>query len=281
MSGLGPEEIAALFLAACRAELDAPKPGNVHVHADGHGMTVADFLISAEAAAPCLAKPGLSVGARSLAAVEATRAACGQNTNLGIVLLCAPLAVAAQCSGELQPNLANVLERLDRSDAAFAYRAIRLASPGGLGRSERHDVADEPRITLLKAMREAAERDRIAQQYATRFADLFAIGVARLEACRAAGWAEPWAVVASYLALLSAFPDTHVLRKHGLQTAQRVQAQGESLDRLLRRKASPEGALERLLAVDRDLKGQGINPGTTADLTVASHFASGLMAAMN
>ena len=59
-------------------------------------MTVADFLASADAAAPPLAAPGAAVGARILAAVAATRAAVGQNTNLGIVLLCAPLAAAAE-----------------------------------------------------------------------------------------------------------------------------------------------------------------------------------------
>ena len=43
---------AELFLAACRAELDALKPGNVHVHAGGHGMEVAQFEAAPPAAAP-------------------------------------------------------------------------------------------------------------------------------------------------------------------------------------------------------------------------------------
>ena len=88
--------IAEAFIAACRDEIEAPKPGNVHVFADGHGMTVTDFLRSAEAAAPALSNPSLPVGARILAAVEATFAAAGMNTNLGIILLCAPLAAAAE-----------------------------------------------------------------------------------------------------------------------------------------------------------------------------------------
>ena len=58
-SGRGRDvnEIAAAFIAACRDEIEAPKPGNVHVFADGHGMTVEDFLRSAEAAAPGLVRP--------------------------------------------------------------------------------------------------------------------------------------------------------------------------------------------------------------------------------
>src|SRR5207342_2556160 len=106
-----------------------------------------------------------AVGARILAAVEATSAACGQNTNLGIVLLAAPLAAAAEQPGDLRQSLDEVLARLTRADAILAYRAIRLAAPGGLGTSDRHDVASEPTVTLLEAMRAAAGRDRIAMQY--------------------------------------------------------------------------------------------------------------------
>ncbi len=88
---LAPATIAEAYLAACRAELAAIKPGNVHVHAAGHRMSVADFEASAALSAPPLTAPGARVGARIEAAVAATRAGVGQNTNLGIVLLCAPL----------------------------------------------------------------------------------------------------------------------------------------------------------------------------------------------
>jgi triphosphoribosyl-dephospho-CoA synthase len=88
-------QIAAAFEAACRDELAAPKPGNVHLFADGHRMTADEFIRSAAAAAGPLAQPGARVGARILGAIEATAAAVGTNTNLGIVLLCAPLAAAA------------------------------------------------------------------------------------------------------------------------------------------------------------------------------------------
>ena len=45
------ERIAAAFKWACLAELDAPKPGNVHTFAAGHRMTVDEFISSADAAA--------------------------------------------------------------------------------------------------------------------------------------------------------------------------------------------------------------------------------------
>ncbi len=127
----GSADIAAAFTAACRDELDAPKPGNVHHFAPGRRKTAADFVRSAEAAAPALAAPGARVGARILAAVEATFATVGSNTNLGIILLCAPLAAAAEARpAGLRDALAGVLDTLDVADAELAFRAIVLASPG-------------------------------------------------------------------------------------------------------------------------------------------------------
>ena len=46
----------------------ALKPGNVHVHAGGHGMEAEQFEASAVAAAPFLAAAGATVGARILRA---------------------------------------------------------------------------------------------------------------------------------------------------------------------------------------------------------------------
>lgn len=271
-------DIATAFIAACRVELQALKPGNVHVHAAGHGMTVAHFLASAEASAPHIAGAGARVGARILNAVTATRAVCGQNTNLGILLLAAPLAAATEVGGDAARGLTTVLERLTVADAVDAYAAIRLAAPGGLGRSDRHDVADEPEVTLLEAMRAAADRDRVAAQYANGFADVLGLGVPRLRKCRAAGWPEPWAITGTYLVFLASFPDTHVARKHGSPVADEVRRRAESLDAALLAAPAPDRLEAELIELDAELKRAGINPGTSADLTVASHLADALFA---
>nr|WP_245239720.1 triphosphoribosyl-dephospho-CoA synthase [Methylobacterium variabile] len=267
---LGPEAIAAAYLAACRAELAAIKPGNVHVHAAGHRMTVADFEASAVLSAPHIAAAGARVGARAEGAVAATRVGIGQNTNLGIVLLCAPLAAAAERPGPLRPALAAVLAGLDTTDAAGIYAAIRLASPGGLGRAARHDVtAEGPPPPLLAAMAEAAERDRIARAYVTGFADLFETGLSALAAARARGLTEPWTTTAVHLAFLAGFPDSHIVRKFGAAAAEAVRAEAEAA---LGGLALGEGARAVLLAHDAALKAAGLNPGTSADLTVATLF---------
>ena len=100
------------------------------------------FIKSAEAAAPWIATPATPVGARIEAAVTASLKAAGCNTNLGIVLLCAPLAAAAEAGdGPLRVHLDAVLDHLTVADAQAAYRAIGHANPAGLGAVSTGDVA--------------------------------------------------------------------------------------------------------------------------------------------
>jgi triphosphoribosyl-dephospho-CoA synthase len=273
---LDMDQVSAAFRTSCRLDVVAVKPGNVSVAAPGHGMKAQDFIASAEAAAPAMCAPGICVGARILRAIEATRRVVSCNTNLGIVLLSAPLAQAALASSavrNLRGRLHTVLTALTVRDAEHAYRAIRLASPGGLGRAERHDVAAEPEVTLLEAMREAAGRDRIANQYASGFEDVFEVGLPAAHAALAGGANPERAVVEIYLVFLARFPDSHIMRKCGEAVAQAVCLEAASWrDQLIGARGTGRG--EALLAnIDGRLKSRGINPGTSADLTVATWFA--------
>lgn len=276
MTGQRPAAIAAAFRDACAIEIAALKPGNVHVHAPGHGMTGDDFLRSAEAASGPLCRVGAPLGARVLGAVEATRAAVGQNTNLGILLLCAPLAMAAEQGRALRAALAAVLARADIADADAVFRAIVLASPGGLGEAPEHDVRAPATVTLHAAMAAAASRDVIARQYATGFADIFDSGVPAYADASARAWPAPWAAVAVYLGFLATFPDSHVQRKHGPEAAAALREEAQPWRECLAA-AEPAALAPHLLAWDAALKRRGVNPGTSADLTVASIFAHSLM----
>jgi triphosphoribosyl-dephospho-CoA synthase len=273
--------VAAAFIAACCDELEAPKPGNVHVYASGHRMTAAQFADSAAAAANPLCAPGARVGARIRGAVEATLAAVGANTNLGIVLLCAPLAAAAERDApKLRDGLVAVLDDLDIRDADDAFAAIVQASPAGLGRVERHDVFAAAQVTLKQAMAEAAHRDLVARQYATGFADVFDLGM-RLHAAAATRWSDPrLAALAVYLGFLSRFPDSHIVRKHGAGVAAEVCRMAMKFDALMWSAQEPADLFAELLAWDAVLKARGINPGATADLTVAALFAHRLQSAL-
>lgn len=271
--------IEAAFVDACHAELQALKPGNVHIHGAGHDMDISHFERAAAAAAPFIADPAHGVGARILGAVSASMAAAGCNTNLGIVLLTVPLAVAAGAPdgpADLGARLLPVLDGLDLSDADQAFRAIVLANPGGLGGAEDGDVSQPPTMTLGAAMALAADRDRIARAYVTGFHDIFSFALPELYAARSAAQDDVMAVTALHMSLLAAFPDSHIARKHGPEAAEAVKKEAEALRPLWAPAPRPE-TWGRLLDLDRSLKARGLNPGTTADFVVATLFADRLI----
>ena len=269
------------YVAACTLDVSCVKPGNVSVQSPGHGMQAQDFIASAQASAGPISDAALGVGARILGAVQATQRAVGMNTNLGIVLLAAPL-LHAQChrqpGQDLRTALAATLAALNRDDALLAYRAIRLAAPAGLGASARHDVRHAPAVSLLEAMLESAARDSIARQYASNYADVWAIGLPALRRARQRFGREEAAVAAVHLGFLAAFADSHVLRKQGYGQAEQLRREGAACQAAMQGCADWGEALGLLDAFDRRLKCRGINPGTSADLTVAVLLAESLQA---
>lgn len=273
--------IRAAFVEACLAELRALKPGNVHLHATGHGMEVAQFEEAARASAPSIANGTLKVGKRILRGVEASFAAAGCNTNLGILLLCAPLAAAAGAKSGPEKNLhmrlAEVLARLGVDDAEYAFRAIARANPAGLGKVADEDVAAPPTVTLREAMALAAGRDRIAHAYISDFEDVFLFGLPELEAARRHAISEEDAITTLHMAFLATFLDSHIARKHGATAAAYVRSSAREREELWRPAAGP-ASRDRLLEFDRQLKTEGLNPGTTADFVVATLFAATIIA---
>lgn len=261
------------FRWACCMDLRALKPGNVAASRPGHGMSGRDFLLSARRSAPALCRMEARLGARILEAARATREAVGCNTNLGILLLCAPLLMAAQtCDAEqnLQPVVAGLLGTDDLRDTEDLFQAIRVAAPGGLGDAPRHDVHQPAAAPLLAAMTEAAHRDRVAAQYVDGFRDL--LGAKRRALLR--DWQRwqslSWATTALYLRFLAEGPDSHTLRRQGAPLARRVMEQAAPLADAVAASDEPAAFRERLLVFDRQLHAEGINPGTCADLTVAT-----------
>lgn len=280
---LAPEAVAQAYREACRFDVITFKPGNVSCKEPGHGMEARDFLRSAAVSAPVMADPELAVGARIAGAIAATRAAVHCNTNLGIVLLAAPLASAAlipHTSTDLRHRLAVRLASLTVADAAGAFEGIRLAAPGGLGAAPEADVREAPTIDLGQAMALAADRDRIASQYTSDFADVFDLGLPALRAAlpKARGLSD--AVQLAYLTLLAAQPDSHIARKHGPLIAEEVRARAAAVACPGKACENPARSSAALHALDRELKSCGYNPGTTADLTVASLFAYLLIKAL-
>ncbi|MES2579380.1 MAG: triphosphoribosyl-dephospho-CoA synthase [Pseudomonadota bacterium] len=275
------QQLAQLFKTACIAELEALKPGNVHIFADGHGMTIHDFIKSAEAVSNVIAQADLSLGQRILVSVEATQKAVACNTNLGIVLLCAPLiqAVLTPTQGNLQQRLQQVLQQTTISDAQYTFDAIALANPAGLGNVAQHDVHQQADCTLLQAMQTAADRDLVAMQYANGFNVIFNLGLPMLAEAdieNSTGMNSTWLTTKLYLTLLSNFADSHIVRKHGVKIAADIQHQASQHLTMFNLSDNPKLYQSKLLAWDNQLKQIQVNPGTSADLTVACLFVHAL-----
>jgi triphosphoribosyl-dephospho-CoA synthase len=269
-------DVAAAAQLACLIEASAPKPGNVSPGRPFADLSFEDFLASAAAIGAPLAGAGTRpVGVTVRLAVEATVRWTHSNSNLGIVLLLAPLARAALTQShetDLRGALRRVLEATTVDDARDVYAAIRRAAPGGLGQVEAQDVADDPTTTLVEVMRLAAERDGIAREYATAFDRTFLTGAPALDAARRDGLSWDDAVVETFITLLAADPDTHVARRGGAALAAEVSRQARSvLSAGGVRSLAGRHALEEMDRGLRDVR-HTANPGTTADLTAAAIF---------
>lgn len=261
---------------ACFWEATARKVGNVHPGMHFADTSYTDFLISAAAVGDLLALTATeSVGRRVWEATHHTSKLVGKNTNLGIILLLAPLSLVGRVgAGSAREQVSARLNALTVDDTKLVYRAIRLASPGGLGDAPEQDVRDEPTVTLLEAMRLAADRDMVARQYANGFADVFDFGVpAFLAGFEKYGCVEA-AVIDAQLRWLAEYPDSLIARKTGPAVAADVQARAREV---LRRGGldTPDGRRAGV-ELDRHLRSDGnkLNPGTTADLITACLFVA-------
>jgi triphosphoribosyl-dephospho-CoA synthase len=271
-----PADIAALVQLACLLEVSAAKPGNVSPGRHFTDLRYEDFLTSAVAIGQPFARVAdQSLGETIQQAIDTTACWTKTNTNLGMVLLLAPLAKAAVMEGDgLRDTLRCVLEQTTVDDARHVYAAIRRAAPGGLGKVPAQDVADEPAVTLLEAMCLAADRDGAAREYATAFEMTFACGAPSL--ARARGDGLPWsdAIVETFLTLLAHGVDTHIVRRTGSTAAERVSARArEALAAGGVRSVEGRRAIEVMDAELRDAR-NSLNPGTTADLTAAAIFVT-------
>jgi triphosphoribosyl-dephospho-CoA synthase len=236
---------------ACLLEVAAAKPGNITPAHDFSDTTYADMVRSALALGRVFAHRrarARAVGQLIADGVGATARVAPTNTNLGIVLMFAPL-VRAQVTRTADETLRAATERilaaLDRDDAAAAFAAIARASPGGLGDAPEHDVRAPAQVSLREAMAAAAHRDSVAAEYVT----------ATLQA-----------IVSLYMRLLASRPDTLIARKAGVAAAEAVSAAA---------RAVLEGT-GSLADFDASLRtpDHRLNPGTTADLVAATLLAA-------
>ncbi|MFB6126014.1 MAG: triphosphoribosyl-dephospho-CoA synthase [Halolamina sp.] len=250
-----------------------PKPGNVDRHRDLEDLHFEHFLAGAVGAAPGLrtAAAGGAVGDAFERAVDGMARQSAGNTQFGCLLLLSPL-VRAAARDDLSPDGATaVVESTTVDDAVAFYRAfehVDVAVDDPPAETPELDVrrgADaesalrDRELTLLDVMALSVPGDRNAVEWTTGFEDTFAAasdiladdGPATDRAARA------------FLDLLADRPDTLVATQHGEEVATAVAERAAAVDGL--------AEAESLAA---EFAEEGINPGTTADLTAAALFVA-------
>lgn len=286
-------KLALAAQKACILEVDAPKVGNVNRFHDFKDSTLEDFHCSALAIGrPFGYLEEQGVGRTIYEAVKATKELVSTNTNLGIVLLLAPLGMAwcrmmsrkgpdkgnylviGTSFNEWKKEIREVLEDLTLDDTRYVYQAIRLATPSGMGQVKKYDVFQDksPRISLLEAMRLASEYDMVARQYTDDFELIFGIGYETLDRSLNEGLSLPKAIAHTHLFLLSQYQDSLITRKCGAELSREVQIR--ACIAWERGGWLTLSGQEHTIKLDRWLRENGhhLNPGTTADLMAAIIF---------
>jgi triphosphoribosyl-dephospho-CoA synthase len=248
----------AMMLEVCAY----PKPGNVDRCHDYIDTRLEHFLASTIFARTALneAEEGTGrIGEIIKHAVRDTNCHTGGNTHFGAFILLIPLIYGKGIPGALA-----AIQKTDVSDAVAFYKAFAMTSVK-MNATDELDVRDphtltiirEQDMTLLNIMQHSAANDMVAREWVTGFpltrrgADLLIqSGPGRQ------------AIVTTFLTLLASEPDTFIIKKHGMEVAREIMATArEVID-----------GRHSLEAFDADCIARDINPGSTADIVIASIF---------
>ena len=259
----------------CDTEIKSLKPGNVHKYSEGHGMNLKDFLKSSLIISKCLTKNNLDLGKKILISVNEIQNKIKKNTNLGIILMLSPIATIVQEEGviskeELLKKIKSLIKKQNIKNSIPIFKAISLTSPGGLGFSKKYDVNELPNTNLYKAMEFAKKKDLIARQYCNGFEDIYKIGIPAYKKFYNKWGKVDWALTGVYLTFLKKFNDSHIVRNKGNKIATSIKKEAKKYYFFLKRNKNLTKIKKKLLIFDKKLKSKRINPGTIADLTVAT-----------
>ena len=287
---MNPSEIAKIAQIASALEVSGyPKPGNVHRTRDYDDMVFEDFVISGIVIGDTIREACSDVdvenpqlGKYILEAVAETDRWINNNTNLGIVMMTTPIAVAAAISddfNEIRSNVVKLMANTSVDDACDLYDAINIADAGGMGDQDEYDVASDNakqelrdnNQTMYDVLKISAPWDMLAREMTSDMPAVFEIGYPAYHELKKEKSLND-ACVLTFLTILSQVPDTLISRKYGSDEALKISMMTRDL---LKMKDSDDFA-ERLREFDDYLFDNHYNPGTTADLTAASIFVSNL-----
>ena len=281
-------EIAKIAQIASALEVSGyPKPGNVHRTRDYDDMVFEDFVISGIVIGDTIREACTDVdvdnpklGKYILQAVAETDRWIKNNTNLGIVMMTTPIAVAASISDsfdDIRENIKLLMGNTSVDDACDLYDAINIADAVGMGDQDEYDVASdnakqelrENGQTMFDVLKISAPWDMLAREMTSDMPAVFEIGYPTYHKLREEK-SQNEACLLTFLTILSHVPDTLISRKYGDEEALKISLMTRDL---LKMKDSPD-FIDRVSEFDDYMFKNKYNPGTTADLTAASIFVS-------
>jgi triphosphoribosyl-dephospho-CoA synthase len=272
-----PDRTAQCAVLAMLFELSSsPKPGNVDRCHDFSDIGFHHFLTSAVSSYPVFRKAACGQGRPGSLILEGVQAwkdwNLSSNTHFGSLVLMIPIALAAsRPGGDLELELAGVLERTTVQDAIDFFEAFELAG-ARVTEVEEFSLLDtgsenalrQSEKTLQELMKLSMGHDIVAREWATNYNRSFLLADRLAEQTGKFGLND--GIVRTFLAALAEVPDSLISAKFGLDKASLVSRQAAE--------ALADPTLEKARQMDCDLLDQDINPGSTADLIAASLFIS-------
>ena len=266
------DDLKSAYLFSCKKDIELIKPGNVNLLSSHKDTNAQDYLDSAILSSKELFNQNYSLGKRILESVNVTRSKVNVNTNLGIILLCAPVIQSYIDFNnlDLREGIKKTLSATSIKDTHDLCAAINISSPGGLGNSDMYDTASYPNASIKQIMDYSQEYDRISYQYSHNFSDIFDFIIPKLEFLNQRYESLDISLSLLFIEILAKIPDSHISRKFGDKIAKKTSNNAHDLLKILDREYDPDYLAKALNNLDYEYKKKGINPGTTADLLVAS-----------
>ena len=266
------DDLKSAYLFSCKKDIELIKPGNVNLLSSHKDTKAQDYLDSAILSSKELFNQNYSLGKRILESVNVTRSQVNVNTNLGIILLCAPVIQSYIDFNnlDLREGIKKTLSTTSIKDTHDLCAAINISSPGGLGDSDMYDTASYPNASIKQIMDYSQEYDRISYQYSHNFSDIFDFIIPKLEFLNQRYESLDTSLSLLFIEILAKIPDSHISRKFGDKIAKKTSNNAHDLLKILDREYDPDYLAKALNNLDYEYKKKGINPGTTADLLVAS-----------
>ena len=266
------DDLKSAYLFSCKKDIELIKPGNVNLLSSHKDTKAQDYLDSAILSSKELFNQNYSLGKRILESVNVTRSQVNVNTNLGIILLCAPVIQSYIDFNnlDLREGIKKTLSTTSIKDTHDLCAAINISSPGGLGDSDMYDTASYPNASIKQIMDYSQEYDRISYQYSHNFSDIFDFIIPKLELLNQRYESLDISLSLLFIEILAKIPDSHISRKFGDKIAKKTSNNAYDLLKILDREYDPDYLAKALNNLDYEYKKKGINPGTTADLLVAS-----------